>query len=537
MATGGMRRLEQQNHYGFMILRTAVIDYLQTCGFDDAQYNTISGEDEALYGWVAVNSVDEILGTAANTHGFMEMGGESAQFAVCLHGPDYGGYNGVLREVTIGDKKYRVFVKTWLGLGADSAWKRHEEKLRESECVIAHDPCLPKQFSYRLGGSDKIVLGTSDFVQCLKETFSLLSCPDKRCLAGNLCIFQSAGKTPDPQKLSPGCLLRDPITGKPFMQFDAEKFGGASVYWHAMHGIFGRHKGGDDFAKFWTDVQQLSATNWEQIRADKVDTPSKFVQNAFFTAGMVMSTLFYGFGIPMPLDARVETALMALERAKRSLDRAVVVAVGAEKKFNAAKRKGIVLMERVKKAEAAVKAHSNETLATKDDAEACEALYNARSNEQNLRDMIATMSWETGAEDELERKKEAAREARVERARASALVTETYSTWVIAKAEVREMKSLWGSLKKRVEDVEAEKNRDVKAETHREVEAKEHLEVKSEEHRNVMDEAADVMDGAAHVYSSVANADWPFGRIVLHANGSGIDVRSKHGWEPVVPSK
>lgn len=507
MATGGMRRLKEQNHYGFMILRTAIIEYINTCGFDDAQYKTISGEDEALYGWVAVNYVDNLFLPAANTHGFMEMGGESAQFAVSLQGPDYGNYNGILREVTIGGEKHLVFVKSWLGLGAESAWKRHEEKLRESESIIAHDPCLPKEFAYRLSDCDKIVLGTGDFDQCLKETFSLLSCPDKRCLAGHLCIYQSAGVVDNPQTLSAGCLLRDPITGKPYLTFDTEQFGGASVYWHAMHGIFGRSKTRDDFAKFWNDVHELSGMTWEQIRADKIETSSRFVQRAFFTAGMVMSSLFYGYGIPMPLSARSATASMALEKATRSLARAEMVAASTKKKYDAAERIRIALIARAEKAEEEERTPSIAPLHTKADSDACSKLYHDLPNEQNRRDMVATMSWETGEMDEIERKKEASREARMQRAHASTLATETYSTWVEAKGEVRETKILLAHLTKKVKNIKIEVDEQKKA--------------------------GDV-PGTTDVFTSVSDADWPLGRIVLHANCSDVHLRSKHGWAPVV---
>lgn len=508
MATGGMRRLKEHHYQEFMVLRGAVIDYIKTCGFGDAQYKTISGEDEGLYGWVATNYLDGKFVPAAETHGFMEMGGESAQFAVSLQGPDYGGYTGMLREVKIGGETHRVFVKTWLGLGGDSAWKRHEERLRETESAIPHDPCLPKEFAYRLRGSDKIVVGTADFVQCLKETFSLLSCPDKECLAGNLCIFQSAAGAGADPKMSAGCLLKDPISGKPFMTFDTKKFDGASVYWHAMHGIFGRRAGTDDFAQLWDDVQDLSAMSWEQIRADKVGTESRFVRSAFFTAAMVMSTLFYGFGIPMPARAITATRSIAKERATRAFATAGLVAAAAGKKFGKAEAARKRAMERAERANeeettAIARAENNALWPTEGDAIACKRLYDERPSEANRQDMIATMSWRKGAADSKAVAAEAARAARVQRANASALATETYSEWVKAKSQVRHVKFLLDNL----------------------------------ETVNLVAQPAidnDLVDDDTFEYTSVDHADWPLGRIVLYANSSGIDVRSESGWKPVV---
>lgn len=514
MATGGMRRLKEHHHAEFLVLRSAVISYLTTCGFGDAQYKTISGEDEALYGWVAVNYIDQRFRAAAETHGFMEMGGESAQFAVALQGPGYGGYTGVLRQVSIGGELHRVFVKTWLGLGGDSAWKRHEERLRESESAIPHDPCLPKEYAYRLAGTDKVVLGTADFVGCMKETFALLSCPDKKCLAGDLCIFRSGTDNPQPPgtdnpHLSAGCLLKDPITGQPFMTFDTKRFNGASVYWHAIHGIFGRNSGDDDFAMFWNDVKELSGKTWEQIRADKVDTESRFLQKAFFTAAMVMSTLFYGFGIPMPPDAITATREIAMERATRSLALARSVAGRAEKKYKTAEA---ALVRSVARAAKAAKAEITATedaanpalWPTEADAIACQKLLEKRPNEANRQDMIATMSWATGAADGKAKAAEAARAARVDRANASAAATETYSAWVKAKSAVRGGDLLLARLPT----------------------------VKLVAQPAV---TADPVAADAFQYTSVSNADWPLGRIVLHANSSGIDIRSELGWKPIVP--
>lgn len=509
MATGGMRRLKQHHYQEFMVLRGVVIDYIKTCGFSNPQYKTISGEDEGLYGWVAANYNDgKFEGGADSTHGFVEMGGESLQFAVALQNNANSGYTGMLRLVTIGAQEYKVFVKTWLGLGGESAWKRHEEKLRESESAIPHDPCLPKEYSYRLSGSDKIVLGTAKFEQCLKETFSLFDCPDKECLAGNLCIIQSAtAAAAGPLRLSPGCLLKDPITGKPFMTLDTAKFNGAAVYRHALHGIFGSGADIDDFATYWGDVGQLSNQSWEEIRADKADTESRFLKSVFFTAAMVMSTLFYGFGIPMPPEAIVATMGIARERAKRALAAAVVVEGAAVKKYKYAekgRKRAVEQVESASQEETTTRARAivAELWPTEAHAKACKRLYDARPNEANRLDMIATMGWATAAEDSKVIAAEATRVAIVARAKASALATDAYSVWVKAKSRVRHMKFLVGRLSEQ------------------------------QQQNPVLQPAAapDADDDNAFQYNSTKDADWPFGRIVLLASGSRIDVRSARGW-------
>lgn len=336
MATGGMRRLKQQDYDSYNILKNATIGYINKSVFTDPHFDTIDGDDEGLYGWVAANIVDRRFQNGLLPHGFMEMGGESAQIAVSLTQAQYLGYGGLLRGLELGGRRYVVFSKTWPGLGVESAWRRHEERLRESGSTLAYDPCLPNQFAYRLSGSDKIVTGTGDFPECLKETITLLGCPHKACANGQLCIYRGNTLTD-----RVGCLLRDPLTGNTFMRFDENQFRGASVYARAMYGIFEEldplvaNGDGDPFGVFWTRVNALADRNWDQLKADR-PRDLKYLQKSFFMAGMIMSTLFFGFGIAMPAQAAAVGNNLALERARRALREALAVARDAEEKARVA---------------------------------------------------------------------------------------------------------------------------------------------------------------------------------------------------------
>lgn len=212
---------------------------------------------------------DGLLSTTRTTppYGFMEMGGESARFAVSLELEDYSKYTGFLREVKIANKVYKVYVKTWFGHGSVTS---------ESESTIPHDPCLPKEYAYRLSSSDKTVLGTANFADCLKETFSLLGCRNEECLAGNLCIYRpipNSANVAGGDQPAVGCLLRDRQSQNPLMSFDTKNFRGASVYWHATHGIFEISEP-DDFSLFWNEVVRLSGKHWDDLKADKASQKS-----------------------------------------------------------------------------------------------------------------------------------------------------------------------------------------------------------------------------------------------------------------------
>lgn len=189
-----MRRLKETNYEGYKSLYKVITKCIGDAKFKLEECDTISGDDEGLFGWIAVNySTGRFSSAEERPRGFMEIGGESAQIAFCPSNNDHADYQGTLTRVVVGGRTFDVFTKTWLGLGSDAVWKRHEEKLLENDTVLVDDPCLPKGYSYRLG--DKIIVGTGNFKECLKEIFSFLRCKDG-CRGGDLCAHG-------------GCLLGD----------------------------------------------------------------------------------------------------------------------------------------------------------------------------------------------------------------------------------------------------------------------------------------------------------------------------------------
>lgn len=520
LATGGMRRHKQERYEEYMILRDAITEYINNSGFRDPVYDTISGEDEALYGWVAANYVDGLLKPEAIPHGFMEMGGESAQFAVSINESDFGSYEGLLRMVTIWGKDYMVFVKTWMGLGVDSAWKRHQARLRESESAIPLDPCLPKGFAYRLSGSDKIVQGTGDFVGCMKEALSLLSCPDKDCAMGNLCIYRSKQDVADDDPRSVGCLLRDNTTGNPIINFDKNEFCGASVYWHATHGIFtgGSSEGGggkENFSAFWDTVVEFSEHNWEKLKAKRPrerKTGYKFLEKGFFTAAMIMSTLFLGFGIPMPLQA-VETARsFAMERseqAKYAAQDALEEAMEKSKVADAAFSRAVGAVESAEQAERDTykkkekEDQRNNGLSEEDiahDIAECKALFQARPSEANRQDFVDVVDFRVSAGDNLIKRTEAARTAREKRRAAGGEAKEAYDELATAKSKLR---------------------RAIKVETEL---------ANGSAVDGKLNGTYEAQSGVSK-YTSIKDAYWTLGRIVLHVNQYKPDIRTRRGWK------
>lgn len=517
LATGGMRRIELTQYESYQVLLNAINTYLSSTPFEETTYATISGEDEAMYGWVAANFVDGAFKTDGTPHGFMELGGESAQFAVSVERDgDHGDYDGPLCLVDIWGKTYDVYVKTWMGIGNDSAWKRHLEKLRASDSAMPLDPCLPKGYSYRLSGSDKIVMGTGDFSACMKEALSLLGCPNRHCRDGDLCIYRcKADGDPDCPE-SVGCLLRDKKTGHPLLKFDKEKFRGASVYWHATHGIFRSSKDNkkEDFKAFWDTVVEYSKKDWETLKADRPrerESGYKHLRRGFFTAAMVMSTLFLGFGIPMPPQAVKAAREFAAERVMY----AKMAAENAEEDAQDGSRVAYAALERTLKAAEMAEEKAIEAKAAKEkkdgengsvsqadinaDIKELKEIFLAVPNEANRHDLMFAVQDTERAGDYLDDCKLEAKKARSDRKKAADEAKQAYDKLLGAKKTNRyitrmEAKISSGGV----------------------------VDQKLEEAYNNQDDD--------NKYSSLKDADWTLGRIVLHVVGCTPKIVTKEGW-------
>lgn len=291
-ATGGMRSLQRENYPRYIELRGAVTNYLNDSGFLEPTYDTISGNDEGIYGWVAANWEERVFNntTGATMH-YLEMGGETAQLAFAPERQEDGAvtnYTGPLVRLQLGSRRCEIFVKCWPKLGADAMWNLHEVQLRKSGA--RSDPCWPKEVEHSKG-----VEGTADIVNCTQKTFQLLQCPDSGCKVGRICLHQPHGPG--------GCLLH----GVPDLGFSAgRRLLCSSVFWKAFHGLYAQR---DDTRQYstgnlWERCEAIFARRWRDLirHADTPDdsrTNFKYLRFALFKAGLVTSTLHFGFGVPL----------------------------------------------------------------------------------------------------------------------------------------------------------------------------------------------------------------------------------------------
>ncbi|CAK7900954.1 golgi apyrase [[Candida] anglica] len=285
----------------------------------------IDGETEGLYGWLGLNY---LMGQFDNyssdlekheSIGFMDMGGASTQIAfvpssdeeVKKHDEDLSTV--VLRSVNGETQKWRVFVETWLGFGANEARRRYlnqlinvnisappRAKMKGSQTVS--DPCLPQgaEFPHVHEGKTYKIKGIGNYQQCVKSIYPLLlkniPCTDTPCLFNG-------------------------IHG-PKLNFDDDKFIGISEYWYTANDIF--QSGGEyNYHAFNNKVKEFCESDWSTILQNSANgqysnlDPETFLRDACFKASWVMNVLHEGFELPrLDVDATPETDKSAEELAK-----------------------------------------------------------------------------------------------------------------------------------------------------------------------------------------------------------------------------
>ncbi|MDN3987888.1 hypothetical protein [Zwartia vadi] len=141
-ATAGMRYAER--HFGSGAvgdLYRRVKDFVAQSGFKVGEIRTADGNsEEGIWTWVNLNDVHRnIFNSSTSPLGVIEVGGSSAQLSFPVG--DEQLFEDVY-PIRINDREYRVFCKTYLGLGQDDARKM----MRQSLGPVGSNVCFPKGF-------------------------------------------------------------------------------------------------------------------------------------------------------------------------------------------------------------------------------------------------------------------------------------------------------------------------------------------------------------------------------------------------------
>ena len=247
------------------------IDEPSAAGPCGSSVRIITGEEEGLFGWIAVNYLmDGFSGPSSNhtTYGFLDMGGASTQIAFEPSVESQSKTKNLIdvRLRLLGGEEihHKVFVTTWLGYGTNQARERYVGKIitendaslhgDEDEDHLVHDPCLPKDLELteapvhatspataHLSKPHRMV-GTGSFEQCMKKTASLLSttkpCPDTPCLMNGVHV--------------------------PPIDFSVSHFIGVAEYWYSSEHIFGLG-GAYDYVQYERAASNFCSRDWTDI--------------------------------------------------------------------------------------------------------------------------------------------------------------------------------------------------------------------------------------------------------------------------------
>ncbi|KAG8217940.1 nucleoside phosphatase family-domain-containing protein [Butyriboletus roseoflavus] len=278
----------------------------------------ITGEEEGLFGWIAVNYLmDGFIGRHKDektTYGFLDMGGASTQIAFEPADEDVKANETALVDVRLrllggAEIKHKVFVTTWLGYGANKARERYVAEAVKSaqgaqtldgmDSHTIHDPCLPKDLAltetvpshggpYAHHTTSRTLVGTGSFTQCLQKTAPLLN-KDAPCSEAP-CLFN--GSSCPPHQLFVLALYRRLRYERAASQFCARDWDGI-VEEHETSKKAGL-LGGD--GEMMQNGQVVKTGIWD----DKVEISR--LQMQCFKAAWVANVLHEGMGIPRIVD-------------------------------------------------------------------------------------------------------------------------------------------------------------------------------------------------------------------------------------------
>jgi Golgi apyrase len=295
----------------------------------------ITGEEEGLFGWIAVNYLmDGFNGSSDDrtTYGFLDMGGASTQIAFEPNKTEKAKAKNLVpvRLRLLGGQEihHEVFVTTWLGYGTNQARERYVAKAIDeyethrpasstTDMTMEHvpDPCLPKnleltELPIHTGPSpthnqkSHQIIGTGSFTQCLLATAPLLNkdapCPDTHCLMNGVHV--------------------------PAIDFSVAHFIGVSEYWYSSEDAFGLG-GAYDVVQYEKEAAKFCGRDWSQIEKEnvgalgwnstatspppevdvhwgKVGTKATLprLQMQCFKAAWIVNVLHEGLGMPRLID-------------------------------------------------------------------------------------------------------------------------------------------------------------------------------------------------------------------------------------------
>ena len=117
----------------------------------------MSGTEEAVYGWISVNYLLDLL-ESRDTKGALDMGGASTQISYEVNSMKPDTEDGDIHIVRYKKKSHKVFSLSFLGYGVNEAFKK------TLNISGKQTPCFPLEYENENG-----YVGTGNFQNCVKD--------------------------------------------------------------------------------------------------------------------------------------------------------------------------------------------------------------------------------------------------------------------------------------------------------------------------------------------------------------------------------
>jgi len=330
MATAGLRLLDTRDQEA--ILNDLRVDLALQFNFlfSPTHVEVISGKQEGIYSWIAINHALGKFGHTLNpddrltsvvipggakhvrkrTVGILDLGGASLQIVYEI--PELHAMNdtdkNLLVDFNLGcsssdiDHHYRLYVNTYLGIGSNEARLRYETQLLTNYVLLSNqnssstgkpaddglvsvpDACLPVGRSEHIvrGNITAVFYGTGDFSECSRSLVTVLQ-QTTTCENMTACSTHS-----DKQR--------------PIINFYDSEFYGFSEFFYTMEDIL-KIGGKYNMIKFQHAAQNYCSTNWTQIEKWRSSTIFPRADNnryrlQCFKSAWLMTILHIHLGFP-----------------------------------------------------------------------------------------------------------------------------------------------------------------------------------------------------------------------------------------------
>ena len=328
MATAGMRMLKEEDQEKILLDIKSNVPLRTPFKVLTDNVEVISGKREGIYAWISINAFLGKLGTnnynqPEETVGVIDMGGGSIQIAFEMGETDKAPTD-VMESVYLGvsdtdsSLTFRLYVATYLGLGANSAIQAHFENLAKNEyqklsdiidSVVAkhsthdtpvavksvQDPCYPLGYNSPVNVTLTVESGNHHVPIVINGSGQFGSC--KNQLNYLLASLSSETNT----KMASCGLFCSPLSGlpesiafasQPPSSIKTKKFYGFSEFWYTMQDVF--HMGGEyNRENFDKEATQFCSNEWDQLMKDYVDPAYSSADYQRFTTQCFKSAWVY----------------------------------------------------------------------------------------------------------------------------------------------------------------------------------------------------------------------------------------------------